>query len=109
MSDASASKLVVIFRSRLRQDADLAALEPLGMRMYELASAMPGFLSYKDFAAADGENLSLVEFADADSLRAWRLHPEHVAVQERARLEFMAEYQIDVCRPERSYAFKAGA
>jgi heme-degrading monooxygenase HmoA len=77
--------------------------------MYELASAMPGFLSYKDFAAADGENLSLVEFRDAESLLAWRNHPEHVAVQQRARLEFMSEYRIDVCRPERSYAFKAPA
>ncbi|HEX2010230.1 MAG TPA: antibiotic biosynthesis monooxygenase [Roseateles sp.] len=101
-------KLVVVFRSRLRADADLAALEPLGQRMYELASSMPGFLSYKDFSAADGETLALVEFADADTLRAWREHPEHREVQRRSREEFMSEYQIDVCRPERSYGFKAG-
>ena len=106
---SASQKLVVVFRSRLRADADLAALEPLGMRMYELASAMPGFISYKDFSAADGESLSLVEFADADSLLAWRQHPEHLAVQERGRREFMTEYQIDVCRPERSYSFKTGA
>lgn len=99
-------KLVVVFRSRLRADADLVALEPLGLRMYELASAMPGFLSYKDFSAADGETLTLVEFADADTLRAWREHPEHLEVQRRARAEFMSEYHIEVCRPERAYGFK---
>lgn len=105
---AASQKVVVVFRSRLRADADLAALEPMGIRMVELASAMPGFLSYKDFAAADGEALTLVEFRDAESLLAWRNHPEHLVVQERGRQEFMAEYQIDVCRPERSYSFKAG-
>jgi heme-degrading monooxygenase HmoA len=106
---AASQKVVVVFRSRLRPDADLAALEALGGRMYELASSMPGFLSYKDFTAADGETLTLVEFADTPSLLAWRNHPEHVRTQERGRLEFMSEYQIDVCKPERSYAFRADA
>ena len=106
---AASQKVVVVFRSRLRPGADLAALEQLGGRMYELASAMPGFLSYKDFSAADGESLTLVEFTDSASLLAWRNHPEHVKVKERGRLEFMAEYQIDGCRRERSYAFRADA
>ena len=70
-------KLVVVFRSRLRAEADLPALEAVGMRMYELASAMPGFISYKDFTAEDGESVSIVEFSDAASLLAWRNHPEH--------------------------------
>ena len=42
-------KIVVVFRSRLRANADLPALEAAGMRMYELASAMPGFISYYRF------------------------------------------------------------
>lgn len=109
MMMTATEKRVVVFRSRLRADADMAALEPLGLRMYEVASTMPGFLSYKDFTAADGETLTLVEFADADTLRAWREHPEHREAQRRGREEFMSEYQIDVCRPERSYAFRAGA
>ncbi|MES2438561.1 MAG: hypothetical protein V4584_05830 [Verrucomicrobiota bacterium] len=45
--------LVIILRTRLRPEVvppKLAAdLERLGGRMYELASEMPGFLSYKDF------------------------------------------------------------
>lgn len=99
-------KVVVVFRSRLRDDADLSALEAAATRMYELASAMPGFLSYKDFTAADGESVSIVEFADAASLLAWRNHPEHLRMQQRGREEFMAEYRIQVCRPEREYVFK---
>ena len=47
--------VVIVFRARLRDGVDLVALEALGRRMYELASAMPGFISYKDFSAQDGE------------------------------------------------------
>jgi heme-degrading monooxygenase HmoA len=95
--------LVIVFRSRLRQGIDLAALEALGGRMYEIASSMPGFLSYKDFTAADGESVSLVEFESEETLAAWRAHPEHVEAQRRGREEFFAEYRIQVCSPIRSY------
>ena len=96
---------IVIFRSRLRADCDMAALEALGARMHELAVAMPGFIAYKDFAAEDGESLTLVEFADNASLLAWRNHPEHVVGQRRGREEFMGWYQIEVCERQRRYAF----
>jgi heme-degrading monooxygenase HmoA len=101
-------KVVVVFRSRLRVNADLSALEAAATRMYELASAMPGFISYKDFTASDGESVSIVEFADAASLLAWRNHPEHQRMQQRGREEFMAEYHIQVCRLEREYSFERG-
>jgi len=84
------TKVVVVFRSRLRNDADLGALEVAALRMYELASAMPGFLSYKDFAAEDGEAVAIVEFIDMDSLLAWRNHPEHQVMQQRGREEFFS-------------------
>jgi heme-degrading monooxygenase HmoA len=97
--------VIVVFRSRLRPDADLAALEGLGARMYELGAAMPGFVSYKDFAAEDGETLTLVEFETEDQLLAWRNHPEHLEVQARARAEFFNEYAITVCEVRRAYHF----
>jgi heme-degrading monooxygenase HmoA len=97
--------VVTIFRSRLREGIDGSALEALGMRMYELASAMPGFISYKDFAAADGEALALVEFEDEASVLGWRKQAEHVQAQQRGRDEFFAEYRIQVCAPLREYTF----
>jgi heme-degrading monooxygenase HmoA len=99
--------VVVVFRSRIRQDADAAALEEAGARMYALASAMPGFISYKEYAAADGEGVAIVEFTDLESLRAWREHPEHRAVQARGRAEFMTEYHVQVCETVRDYSFPA--
>lgn len=97
--------VVVVFRSRLREGIDMPALETMGARMHELVTQMPGFIAYKDFASADGENLTLVEFEDEASLLAWRNQPEHAAGQERARREFFTEYSITVCQPKRAYRF----
>lgn len=97
--------VVIVFRSRLRDDIDLAGLEALGGEMATIAASMPGFLSYKDFAAADGELVTLVEFESEASLAAWRDHPAHRAAQERGRREFFAEYTIQVCAPTRAYRY----
>lgn len=97
--------VLTVFRSRTRPDADLAVLEKLGARMYELATRMPGFISYKDFTAADGESVSLVEFESAETLLAWREHPEHKEAQRLGREQFLLEYQIQIVHPSRTYRF----
>lgn len=97
--------IVIVFRSRIREGADMTALEALGMRMYECASSMPGFVSYKDFASTDGEGVTIVEFESEPQLLAWRNHPEHVKAQERGRQEFFSDYHIQICQPQRAYRF----
>jgi len=79
--------VMTVFRAHVRAGAD-DALGKVGERMYELASAMPGFISYKDFAAEDGEIVSLIEFDSLESVAAWQAHPEHKAAQVRGRTEF---------------------
>jgi heme-degrading monooxygenase HmoA len=93
--------VVTIFRARVRPDADQEALARLGEEMFEYASEMPGFISYKDFAATDGESVSIIEFASEETLAAWRDHGEHLKAQARGRSEFFSEYHIQVCRPIR--------
>ncbi len=97
--------VVIVFRSRLRPDVspDIATV---GQRMYELASSMPGFISYKDFVAEDGENVSIVEWESLETLAAWREQPEHKMAQQRGRSEFFASYHIQVCTPVRDYSFE---
>lgn len=97
--------VVIVFRTRLRADVDAAELEAVGARMYELAAAMPGFLSYKDYAAADGESVSIVEFESEEALAAWRDHPEHREIQQRGRERYFSEYRVQVCAPLREYGF----
>lgn len=97
--------ILTVFRSRLRPDADLALLGPIGARMHELAIRMPGFISYKDFTAEDGESVTIVEFESEETQRAWHEHPEHRETQRLARERFFASYQIQVGTPIRTYRF----
>ncbi len=97
--------IVVVFRTRMRNDADLAEAESMGLRLYELASAMPGFVSYKEFAAEDGECVAVVEFESLETLAAWRDHPEHRKAQERGRDAYFASYHIQICSIVREYSF----
>ena len=98
--------VVIVFRARIRPGAQQEAMAQLGERMYELASSMPGYISYKDFAAEDGENVSIIEFESLETLAAWREHPEHKQAQQRGREEFFSEYHIQVCTPVRDYRFE---
>ena len=97
--------ILTVFRSRLRPGLDPAALEQIGARMYEVATQMPGFISYKGFTADDGEFVSLVEFESVETLFAWREHPEHKEAQCLGRAHFFAEYQIQIAIPSRTYRF----
>ena len=101
--------IIVVFRSRLKTGIDESELTSLGKQMYELASHMPGFISYKEFAAADGEGVAIVEFESNETLEAWRNHPEHRKAQERGRQEFFDDYRIVVCSPIRDYGLRSGA
>ena len=97
--------IVIVFRARLRPGVDMAALGALGERIYALATAMPGLVSYKDYAAADGENVTIVEFASEPELLAWRNHPEHREAQQLGRDKLYAAYDVIVCTPLRRYTF----
>jgi heme-degrading monooxygenase HmoA len=92
--------MVVLFRSRLRDDAgpDYA---PAAERMVELARAMPGFVSFHHCAADDGERISVIEFESAESMRAWREHPEHREAQRRGRSQWYSWYRNQICEQQR--------
>jgi heme-degrading monooxygenase HmoA len=95
---------VIVFRSRLRPDAQ-PDYDRRGAEIYELGSNMPGFIAIKDFIAADGERVAIVEFDTAEHLAAWRDHTEHRVAQQQGRDRFYSEYSIQVCKVERSARF----
>ena len=100
--------IVVVFRSRLapeaREDYDTTAA-----RMDELAVKMPGYIAHKEFAAEDGERLTLVEFESDETVAAWRMHPEHVDAQRKGRAKFYSEFRLTVCEVLREQRFKREA
>ena len=97
--------IVTIFRSRLRPE-HAAEYAPVAARMDALARTMPGFLSVKIFTAADGERVTIVEFEDEVTQRAWREHPEHREAQRLGRERFYETFRIQVCHVERAHDFR---
>lgn len=96
--------VVVVFRSRVRAGCE-TEIERMGTELYELASATPGFIGYREYIAEDGENVSLVEFDSHEALAAWRDHPDHRFAQAAGRDRLFDDYQIQVCDMVREYSF----
>ena len=101
--------VIVLIRTQLRADADVAAHDRLDARMFELVQTIPGFVSARSYAAHDGDRVSMIRFESAEALRAWREHPEHREAQRRGRDEFFAAYDVEVCEVLRGYEFGRGA
>ena len=100
--------VITVFRSRLRPEAR-EEYERWAGRMHQLATAMPGFVSNKTFAADDGERVSIIEFESEATHGAWRDHPEHREAQRLGRERFYAEFQIQVCSLVRRYGISRAA
>jgi heme-degrading monooxygenase HmoA len=98
--------VVIVFRARINEGVE-EKLNEMGARMYELGSQMPGFISYKDFGAEDGESVSIIEFESMEHVAAWREHVEHKEAQELGHTTFFSELQIQVCEVVRTITKKA--
>ncbi|MEO6041612.1 MAG: antibiotic biosynthesis monooxygenase [Croceibacterium sp.] len=98
---------LVVFRSRKRADIDQAAYEAEAAAMEALARAQPGYLSFKGYAADDGESVAVSEWTDEAAARAWGRVAEHRAVQARGRSAYYADYTLFACADPRIHRFAA--
>jgi heme-degrading monooxygenase HmoA len=96
---------LVVFRSRRRADIDEAAYAADAARMEGLARAQPGLLSFKTYVAADGEVVSLSEWASEAAVHAWGCHPDHAAIRERGREAYYEDYTLFSCGEPRVRQF----
>jgi heme-degrading monooxygenase HmoA len=99
--------VAVIFTSTrtAAHDDDYAAMAEL---MERTARQQPGFLdivSVRDPATRQG--ITVAYFADEESVRAWKDHPEHREAQRRGRVEFYEQYHVTVAEVGREYGFTA--
>ena len=100
---------IVVFRNRKRPDIDEAAYLADAMAMYALASAQPGFVSFKSYTADDGEVIALSEWANAEAARAWGSQPDHAIVQARGRAEYYQDYTLYTCDEPRTHRYERPA
>ena len=92
---------ITVFRSRLRDDVSGRRYGSLAGELEAKAAAMPGFVEFKEFVAADGERLALVTFASDEAEAAWRDDPDHRSAQQEGRDAFYSEYDVAVCAVQR--------
>lgn len=96
---------LVVFRNRKRADIDQPAYDAEAEAMERLAKAQPGYLSFKSYAAEDGEVVALSEWADEASARDWGRVAEHRAVQLRGRSVYYEDYTLFACENPRIHRF----
>jgi len=96
---------LVVFRNRKRADMDEAAYAADAEAMATLASAQPGYRSFKAYAADDGEVVAVSEWNDEASARAWGRVAEHRTVQHKGRQDYYAEYTLFACPDPRVHRF----
>lgn len=80
----------------------------MSKRMGELGSAQPGYLGRESQTGADGRELTVIYYRDAESIRAWQQHPEHLEAQRLGKERWYADYRIEVAQVERTYDFEQG-
>lgn len=97
---------LVVFRNRKRADIDQAAYDAESTRMEKLASAQPGYISFKGYMAEDGEVVAISEWTDEAAARAWGQQAEHLIAQANGRKSYYAEYTLFACDSPRIHHFK---
>jgi heme-degrading monooxygenase HmoA len=100
---------LVVFRNRKRADLDAAAYSADADEMLALAQQQPGFVSFKSYAAEDGEVVALSEWVDEASARAWGQVEEHRGIQKKGRAEYYADYTLFACDDPRIHRFESKA
>ena len=65
-------------------------------RLLRLASAVPGFISFRHYMSDDGEMLAVVEFASAEALTAWRDHSDHRKAQQPVAMTSMPNMKLSI-------------
>ena len=96
---------LVVFRNRKRADIDQAAYDSEAEWMERLAAAQPGFVSFKSYAADDGETVALSEWDDEAAALAWRKVAEHRAAQNNGREAYYRDYTLFACDSPRIHRF----
>ncbi len=98
---------LVVFRNRKRGGIDQAKYDEEAGRMLELASAQPGFLSFKGYTSEDGEVIAMSEWESEEAARAWGRVAEHRVAQANGRSKYYASYTLFGCDNPRVHDFRA--
>jgi antibiotic biosynthesis monooxygenase (ABM) superfamily enzyme len=83
------------------QEAEISA------QLYEVLGAMPGFISGKEYTAADGEVISILRFRSDDDLVQWRDEGEHNRYQQFTD-QYYESFWVEAAEVYRAYEWRDG-
>lgn len=98
--------VIVLSGATVREGMDAreaAATDELNAILHQ----MPGYISTKEYVAADGETLSVFTFESDDALIRWRDEPRHLAYQ-KVTDEYYESFWVQAAQVYRSYVWQDG-
>ena len=75
----------------------------IGLRMFERAQTMPGFVALHKFDMGEGRELAIAYFETEEAMRHWYNDEEHRSVETLGRDSILADYTIEILQMTRSY------
>jgi antibiotic biosynthesis monooxygenase (ABM) superfamily enzyme len=79
----------------------------VGEELAAIMTAMPGFISAKEYMAEDGEVLSVFRFESDDDLIRWRDHPSHLRYQASTD-DYYESFWVQCALQYRAYEWRDG-
>ena len=76
-------------------------------QMTRMAASQPGYLGMETVRGEDGVGITVSYWESEEAVRAWKMVPEHRAVQQASRdLRWYEHFEVRVAKVERAYALK---
>ena len=94
----------VIFTNQLSDNAE--GYDATKDLMVELSARQPGYLGIKSVREG-AEGITVSYWESEDAIAQWKANAEHAIAQAQGRSKYYSEFQLQVCRVERAYDFKA--
>jgi heme-degrading monooxygenase HmoA len=95
--------IVVLLSTVDRPGIDAEEYGRAAVRMREIVTSIPGFISFNSYVSDDGEELQVARFDSLEALEAWRTDPEHLEAQEKGRSSWFQEYWDQACSTVHEY------
>jgi heme-degrading monooxygenase HmoA len=99
--------ILTVFGVTWKDGADLDRELELSRRMAETVSRRPGFISYKSYVAADGDEIGIIRFESREALKAWRNDVAHQSAWTEAP-SFYHEFWVQNCEVFEDYVWVDG-
>lgn len=98
--------VIVVTGSTVKPDMVNQEAE-ISEQLYEVLGSMPGFVSGKEYTAADGEVISILRFESDDALVQWRDEGEHGRYQQFTD-QYYESFWVEAAEVYRAYEWRDG-